>query len=307
MKAFTPIKDIVEKYQVSFEWLVEQAEKGEVKFWAYIDLSECTARDEKKDMSPKIKALSTEIHTALKNDDFGKYQEAVAMFNNVNCILPGKHWVYISWRDAIKFKLKETVGLTFFNCPRQKIYQTPEQEFQNQKGPWPKPKSWDEVRRDERLEKEPIYVFTTSTETYCPITRGRISSAPKEIKVSRNDIFISLEDFRKIEEDYPELFILREQQKAYKKGPDPEKSSVAALSILLKIIKRAKKEGRTPPIGTGEEFATFLGFMGIDNLSESSVNKKITSGNKEIEPHLEKINQALDELFTSVPAKNAKK
>lgn len=127
------------------------------------------------------------------------------------------------------------------------------------------------------------------------------------IDVKREDLRVSIEEIEDFESKHQELFIQREQQPACKKGPDPEKSSVAALSILLKIIKRAKKKGLTFPLGTGEELKIFFDSLKIKNLSGSTIGTKITLGNEEIAPDLEKINHAIDELFTSVPVKNTKK
>jgi len=116
--------------------------------------------------------------------------------------------------------------------------------------------------------------------------------------IEKRELCIKAEDAKKIEKGQPHT---------RKKNIDPEKSSTAALSILWKIIQRTHKEGKIPPISVGADLASFFDSLEIKNLSGSNVvSEKIEAGNKEIKPHLEKIKNEIDEIFSSPLSKTAK-
>ncbi len=115
--------------------------------------------------------------------------------------------------------------------------------------------------------------------------------------VEKNDLCISEYDAKKNEEQSP----------AREKSVSPEKASNAMISFMWLIIQKTAKEGKIPRLKVQADLETLLNSLAIDNMSFSSFQKRISTGNDEIKPHLEEINRELDEIFSFTPTKTAKK
>ena len=217
MDAFTPIKEIVEKYQVSFEWLVEQALLCKIKFWVNIDVSDCNDIKEIEDThnfagNHWVFLLHFDVKRLLYHEKIFCSYFQYGNFNGPLLATPMDFGYTPKILDSYFHKDEESQAyLTSKNIKELG------EKLSRIKSPPLKPENCEELLK--ALEK--------------------IDSTTKRKEINKEDLCLSLEDFRTIEAEYPELTVKKEVSGNAKKKPGPkiENADINIIAGLLAIIQ----------------------------------------------------------------------
>lgn len=220
MEAFTPIKDIVEKYQVSVEWLVEQAVACKIKFWVNIDVSDChdikDIRDEHNFVGRQwVFLLHFDVKRLLYHEKIFCEYFQYGNFNGPLLATPRNLGYTPPILDAYFHKDEESQALLTLKLTSKSLKEYGERLSRIKRLPKPE--------NDEELLK----------------AIEKIDSTSERKEINREDLFLSLEDFRRIEAEHPELTVKKEIPKNAKKKPGPkiENADINIIAGLLAIIQ----------------------------------------------------------------------